>query len=123
MEALSDTVRRVDEDRWLASRFATADVRQRLITLYALNHEIARTVEVVTQAALGDIRLTWWREAIAEIYDGKPARAQPALLALADLKGAWAAGAFDALLETRRRDLDAQPFGSWAELETYIDGT
>jgi phytoene synthase len=120
---LSDIVRRVDEDRWLASRFATAEVRRRLITLYALNHEIARTVEVVTQPALGDIRLTWWREAIAEIYEGEAPRAQPALLALAEVKSAWGAGAFDALIEARRRDLDAQPFATWAELDAYIDGT
>jgi len=120
---LSETVRRIDEDRWLASRFATADVRQRLITLYALNHEIARTVEVVTQPALGDVRLTWWREAIAEIYEGKTPRAQPALLALADVKDAWRGGAFDALIEARRRDLDAQAFATWAEVDAYIDGT
>lgn len=123
METLSDTVRRVDEDRWLASRFAVAAVRERLIALYALNHEIARTVEVVTQPALGDIRLTWWREAIAEIYEGKAPRAQPALLALANVKAAWGAGAFDPLIEARRRDLDAQPFATWAQLDAYIDGT
>lgn len=123
METLSDVVRRVDEDRWLASRFAPPDVRQRLITLYALNHEIARTVEVVSQPALGDIRLTWWRDAIGEIYDGKTPRAQPALLVLAECKEAWIANAFDGLIEARRRDLEPQPFESWRELDAYIDGT
>ena len=73
----SQLVRRTDEDRWLASRFAPADVRADLIALYALNYEVARTVEVVSQPTLGDIRLAWWREAIAEIYErpSTPARA------------------------------------------------
>ena len=66
-EALDDLVRRVDEDRWLASRFAPADVRARLIALYAVNYEIARTAEVVREPGVGDIRLAWWRDALAEI--------------------------------------------------------
>ncbi len=123
MDDLDALVRRVDEDRWLASRFPTAAVRARLITLYALNHEIARAVEVVTQPALGDMRLTWWRDAIAETYDGRSPRAQPALLALAEVKVAWRPEEFDPLIEARRRDLDARPFASWAELDAYIDAT
>ena len=122
-ESLDSLVRRVDEDRWLASRFAPADVRARLITLYALNHEIARSTELVSQPALGDIRLTWWREAIAGIHDGKIPRAQPALLALSEVVEAWPREAFDPLIEARRRDLDSQPFASIDAFEAYIDGT
>src|SRR5215470_10547966 len=80
---LDAEVRRVDEDRWLASRFAPPNVRKRLVAIYALNHEIARTVDVVTQVAIGDIRLQWWREALAEVFDGKQPRAHPALAAIA----------------------------------------
>ena len=65
---LDAEVRRVDEDRWLASRFAPAHVRARLIAIYALNAEIAKTADVVTQAPIGDIRLAWWRDAIAEVH-------------------------------------------------------
>src|ERR1043165_8072550 len=81
--ALDAEVRRVDEDRWLASRFAPGNTRARLIAVYALNNEIARTADVVTQVQIGDIRLQWWREALAEMFAGKPVRAHPVLRAIA----------------------------------------
>lgn len=121
--SLDAQVRRVDEDRWLASRFAPAAVRERLIALYALNDEIARTAEVVKQAAIGDIRLAWWREAIAEIYAGKAVRAHPVLQAFAAARGGWPQAAFNALIEARSRDLDASPFANIDALEAYFDAT
>ena len=125
MSDLDADVRRYDEDRWLASRFAPADVRARLIAIYALNHEIARTAQVVSQPAIGDIRLAWWREALAEIADGKPPRAHPILQAYAaterdaqSVRHLW-----EAMVETRACDLDAAPFKVWADVEAYIDNT
>ncbi|MBS0385187.1 MAG: squalene/phytoene synthase family protein [Proteobacteria bacterium] len=122
---LDAEVRRVDEDRWLASRFAPAAVRVRLAAIYALNHEIARTADVVTQAPIGDIRLQWWREALAEVFDGKPARAHPALAALAQahLETPLPLEALEALIVARARDLDAAPFATFAEIDTYLEGT
>jgi phytoene synthase len=120
--ALESLVRRVDEDRWLASRFAPVPARAKLIALYAVNYEIARTGEVVREAALGDIRLHWWREALAEIAGGAAPREHPALQALA---GAFpqAAGELQALAEARRADLEAAPFQTWADVESYLDAT
>ena len=122
---LAQDVRQHDEDRWLASRFAPAEVRARLIAIYALNHEIARTAQVVSQPAIGDIRLAWWREALAEIADGKPPRAHPILQAYAaterdaqSVRHLW-----EIMLETRACDLDAAPFKVWADVEAYIDDT
>jgi phytoene synthase len=122
MDDLHSLVRRVDEDRWLASRFAPADARARLIALYAVNYEIARTAEVVREAALGDIRLEWWRSALMEMETGAPARDHPALRALA---GAYPAAAtrLSAVAEARRADFDAQPFAGWSDLERYVDAT
>ena len=123
--ALDAEVRRADEDRWLAGRFAPADVRARLVAVYALNHEIARTAEVVTQAAIGDIRLQWWREALSEVFDGKPARAHPVLAAIAQAhrEARLPRDALEALIDARGRDLDAAPFATFAEIDAYIDGT
>jgi phytoene synthase len=122
---ISDTVRRADEDRWLASRFAPAEVRPKLEALYALNNEIARTAQVVTQAAIGDIRLAWWREAIGEIYDDKPVRAHPVLSAFAAAQNgaAWPRVLLERLIEARGADLDAQPFSDWGAFDAYIDAT
>ncbi len=38
--------------------------------LLAFNAEISRTREVVTETTIGLIRLQWWRDAIAGIYEG-----------------------------------------------------
>jgi 15-cis-phytoene synthase len=70
MNDLDRLVRRVDEDRWLALRFAPEEVRARLIALYAVNYEIARTAEIVSEPALGDIRLEWWRSALEQMAEG-----------------------------------------------------
>lgn len=118
VDDLNTLVRRVDEDRWLASRFAPAHARARLVALYAVNYEIARTAEVAREPAIGAIRLQWWREALAEAPPG----AHPALDAL---RAAWPgreAAAFDALIESRGRDLDLTPLSA-AEIEPYVDGT
>lgn len=62
-------VREQDRDRFLLSMFAPPDRREALWALFAFNHEIAKTREVVSEMQLGLIRLQWWREAIGAIYD------------------------------------------------------
>lgn len=121
MEDLDALVRRVDEDRWLASRFAPPEVRARLIALYAAYYEIAHSVEVVREPALGDVRLEWWRAGVAEIAAGKAARAHPVLHALGESGAPLAT--LPEIIATRGRDLAAAPFTTWAALDAYIDGT
>lgn len=125
MENLAVQVRAHDEDRWLASRFAPADVRKRLIAIYALNYEIARTADVVTQAAIGDIRLAWWREALEEVAAGKAPRAHPVVEAFAAAHAAapQPLAVWGRLIEARGKDLDNAPFTNWAALEDYVDAT
>ena len=67
----AEQVRRYDYDRYFAAAFASGDVRRGLMALYAFNIEIASTRERVSEALLGEIRLQWWGDAIAEIYEGK----------------------------------------------------
>ena len=76
-------VRRGDADRFLSALFAPAAQRANLMALYAFNLEVARTREMVHEPMLGEIRLQWWQEAIAEIYAGR-SRQHPVCLALAD---------------------------------------
>lgn len=124
-EDLDTLVRRVDPDRWLASRFGPRDVRLRLIALYAVNYEIAHIGETVREPGLAEIRLHWWREAIDEIFDGRSPRPHPALLALerAVDTAPLSAKYFHQMLDARRSDFDAAPFKSDADLAEYIDGT
>lgn len=122
---LDALVRRVDEDRWLASRFAPPKTRARLTALYALNYEIARTPETVREPQLGLMRLAWWREAIAEMHGGAPPREHPALAAYARAlaETPFAAPLWDGLIDARAQDLEAAPFSTWSDLEVYVDAT
>src|SRR5262249_29034197 len=85
----------------------------------------ARTAEVVSEAAIGDIRLAWWREALAEVFDGKAPRAHPVLTAIAAAhrEAALPRETLNALIDARGRDLDASPFATFAEIDAYLDGT
>lgn len=83
-ESLEDLVRRADPDRWLSTRFiADEKARADVIALYALNHELARVSGSVREPLMGEIRLTWWREAVEELIAGKPPRQHPVLQAIA----------------------------------------
>lgn len=124
-ETLDALVRRVDQDRWLASRFARDVTRERLAAFYALNYEIARTAEVVTQDGLGRIRLAWWREGVAEIYAGGPVRAHPALqgYAQAAREDELPREPLDALIDAHEKDFELTPFADWKAADAYLDAT
>ena len=67
-------MRHHDRDRFQTALFAPAERREALFALYAFNYEIARVREAVREPMLGQIRLQWWREAIAAAYAGEPPR-------------------------------------------------
>jgi phytoene synthase len=125
-EDLEDTVRRSDPDRWLASRFiADAARRADVMALYAFDHVLARTPHQVTEPLMGEIRLTWWGEALDEIYGGGAVRSHPVALALADaVRGRGLERApLDALIEARFGDLAPEPFAGAEAALTYADQT
>ena len=123
---LDARVRRVDPDRWLASRFVgDPAARATAVAVYALNDELARVGESVTNRLVGEIRLAWWRERIEAMAAGQPAPAHPVLQALAPgiASGALPASLLDALVEARHADLEPAPFADDAALAGYLDGT
>ena len=105
-----EQVRRHDRDRYLCALFAPAAARQALFALYAFNIEIARVRELVSEAALGRIRLEWWREALDAVAAGAPPRHEVAQ-ALARAVEAFQLphAALAALIEAREFDLLDQP--------------
>src|SRR6202030_2870644 len=70
LSAVAALVRRHDRDRFQSALFAPAARRETLFALYAFNYEIARVRESVQEPMLGQIRLQWWREAIAAAFEG-----------------------------------------------------
>src|SRR5215813_9083141 len=76
-------VREQDRDRWLAGLFAPADRRPHLHALYAFDREIAVLPQRVNEALAGEMRLQWWRDALAGEARGD-ASAHPVAAALLD---------------------------------------
>ena len=64
----------VDPDRLRAAVFADRDGCERLQILYAFHYELAKVPELVSEPMIGQIRYQWWRDAIAEIYEGRAVR-------------------------------------------------
>ena len=64
-EAVRAAARELDYDRYLAALLAPADVRDGLMALAAFHGEIARIPLAVREPGVGDIRLQWWRDALA----------------------------------------------------------
>ena len=109
---LDALVRRVDPDRWLSSRFISdAAVRADVIAIYAFDHELARAPRVASNPLLGEIRLTWWREALDEAFDGRPVRMHPTVQALARVIASRGLErpALEAMIDARYRELDPTP--------------
>ena len=119
-----DQLRRLDRDRFLAALAAPADLRADLMVLYAFNTEVARVRESVSEQVLGLIRLQWWRDAIAEIFAGKPRR-HAVVTPLAEMvrRRGLSQAPFVRLIEARERDLDNDPRQAIADLEAYAAAT
>lgn len=118
-------MRRHDRDRFQTALFAPARERDGLFALYAFNYEIARVREIVTEPMLGQIRLQWWREAIAAAFAGEPPRrheiVQPLTGAIREF--GLRRELFERLIDAREDDLKTEPPATMAALEAYADGT
>lgn len=119
-DTLDATVREQAPDRWLSSRFVADEAaRADLIVLYALDQELTRIPQVVTDPLMGEIRMTWWREGLEEIAEGRVVRPHPVLLAVQG--STLPPVALAALAEARLGDLDEPRSGE--ALLAHIDAT
>lgn len=119
-----DLVRQGDKDRYLAALLAPDTKRPQLLALYAFNIEIARIRETVSEATLGEIRLTWWAEAIEGLYAGQ-GQGHPVIEALAPViaEAGLPKHALINMIEARRFDLYDDPMPSLQQLEGYLGET
>lgn len=120
----ADLLKSGDEDLWLTAQFAAEADRPRLFARFALHHEIARIPAAVSEPPLGEIRLQWWREAIAEIVGGETPRAHPVVAALA-ATGVDAADAasLGAMIDARARLLYDETFRDIEDLAAWLGET
>jgi phytoene synthase len=111
-------VRRHDPDRFLGALFAPPSLRERLILLYAFNHELARAAEVASDPMITLIRLHWWRE-VVEGADRAHEIAAPLRVAL----GAGWLKADDLVALIDAREAEATPLPDDAAFLAYVRGT
>jgi phytoene/squalene synthetase len=122
--ACAATLRRADPDRYFSALFAPAETRPLLFALYALNHELARVAESAREPMLGEIRLQWWREALAEAREMRPRRhdvveAMATVFSACDLPSELV----DRMIDARSFDVSGDQFADYAALEDYLDRT
>lgn len=116
-----ETVRAGDRDRYIATLYAPQDKRPALFALYAFNVEIASVRDRIREPLPGEIRLQWWRDAIAgDEPQGNPLA--EALLA-AIRRYQLPKRPFDDYLEARIFDLYDDPMPDRAALEGYCGET
>ena len=120
----TELVRSADKDRYLASLFAPDDKRPHLMALYAFSLEVARVREIVSEPAMGEFRLQWWRDTIDNIYAGEvPDHPIAQALAGAVEAGGLARDGLLNLIEARAFDLYDDPMPSVPALEGYLGET
>lgn len=117
----ADLVRSEDRDRYVADLFAPEAVRKHLFALHAFNVEVARVRDVVSDPTLGEIRLQWWRDAIAHRSGG----GHPVATALLATMGRFSlpADPFVRLIDARIFDLYDDPMPTLNDLEGYAGDT
>jgi phytoene synthase len=116
----AEILRARDRDRYLADLFAPQFARHHLFALHAFNAEIARVPDAVSEPALGEMRLQWWRDALRGAHGGHPvATALGGTIAECSLP----LEAFERLLDARVFDLYQDPMPSMNDLEAYAGDT
>ena len=121
LEDCAETLRARDPERFAMCLLADAPARPRLLTLYALNLELARAPLASAEPLIAEMRLQWWIERLEGLADG----AVPSHELLTPLAGAWGAQAagFAALAEPRRRDAAREPHDGADAVVTYVRET
>lgn len=118
-------VRRYDNDRFLTCLFAPADRREALFAVCALNIEVAKTRQVVSEPVLGQMRLQWWRDAVEAAYEGGsvPVHAVVQPLAEAIRAHGLTRSHFERLIDAREADLEDDPPATLDCLVNYAEVT
>jgi phytoene synthase len=113
-----------DRDRYLANLYVPAAHRGAVAALFAFGAEIARVRERAREPMPGEIRLQWWREALAGERN-EEAQANPLSAALLDTLNRYglAPAPLQTLIDAHGFDLYDEPMPTLAALEQYADDT
>ncbi|PHH91998.1 hypothetical protein CDD83_9366 [Cordyceps sp. RAO-2017] len=122
-----------DYDAHLIRRFVPRPVQDAYAALRALNVELVRLPELVSNPTIGAMRFQFWAESIDKTFAGRPPREPICILlhrALCELEARAGSAAGQSarfwvsrLVRTRRRHMDDRPFATLQDLEAYAENT
>ena len=122
---LTALVRARDRPRYYATLFAARGLREDLFALYGLVAEVERIPEQVSEPALGEIRLQWWRDALlGAVQEGEQGQS-PAVRAAAAVieRHRLPPAACAALIDAHGADLYSNAPATIADLEARLGET
>jgi NADH dehydrogenase [ubiquinone] 1 alpha subcomplex assembly factor 6 len=123
--SISD-LKKYDYYRYLCCLLSPEHLQPRFFAIYAFNNEIAKIKDVISEPMAGHIRLQWWRDAIEEIYNGRPeshnhhvVRDLYKVISQVDVPK----DLFDNLIDAREADIEFSMPEDIASIENYAVGT
>lgn len=124
LDACADLVARGDPDRFAAVMAAPLAARAPLLVLYAFNLEVARAPWASAEPLVAQMRLQWWRDAVAAAASGA-ARGHEVAGPLHELirERALPLDVADRLVAARIRDCWGEPPADEGELRAYLEDT
>ena len=120
-----EQLRTDDPDHYFCTLFAPPEKREVLFALYAFDHELDRIPVIVSEPALGEIRLAWWREAVTAPDDSAAAN-HPVVAALAAIHSGSCLDLLEAMIDARVLELCGETprtLGGLVEHASRISGT
>jgi 15-cis-phytoene synthase len=121
-QAVIASARTGEPDRYLAALLAPPAARDGLLALAAFSAELDRIGHLVTrEPMMGEIRLQWWRDALAS-PDPATRTGNPIadVLREAAVRHALPASMLLGMIDARASDLQAEPFATEAALGQYL---
>lgn len=118
---IAGDLRASEPDRFGASLLVPQPARERLWTLYALNHDLARAPLQSNEPLIAMMRLRWWIDQLEAIGGGAAPENEP----LASLAASWGrdAGSLIDLAEAHQRDCEHEPFADADAVQAYVQAT
>ena len=123
LNACAAIVEKGDPPRFRTVMAAPVPARAKLFPLYAFNVEVTRAPWVTEEPMIAEMRLQWWRDALAEIKAGGVVRRHEVVTPLATLLDAETVDLLDELVAARRWDCYRDPFENAAHLDQYLQAT
>ncbi len=108
---------------YYALRFAPEAQQDALLAVHAFYAEVTEIPDEISDAAVGEVKLNWWREELQRLFDGQPRHPVSQALAPAIEAHALPAESFREVIQGTAMDLSYNVYPSFRELAVYCHRT